>query len=71
MAWIPPQSGVYRCERCNKASSTCEGWMRLEHFEEGRLEVARTLDFCALCRVFVLKTLRSLSTSAVREGRWS
>lgn len=70
MAWVPPKSGAFVCERCSKTSVTCEGWIRLEQFDEGHLEAARTLDYCTLCKVFVMKTLRSVSTSAVRDQRW-
>ena len=65
MAWVPPKSGTWLCERCGRETThVVDGWIRLEVFEEGHLESARTLDFCSLCKLHVEKALRVLAPRA-------
>lgn len=65
MAWRPPKSGTWVCERCGRETvEVAEGWVRLELFEEGNAEAAKTFDFCAICKLHVNKALRVLAPKA-------
>lgn len=69
MAWVPPKSGTWVCERCGRETvHVVDGWIRLEVYEEGHVAAARTLDFCSLCKLHVDKALRALAPRARSDG---
>lgn len=69
MAFVPPEAGKWKCERCTRTSPVVNGWIRVEVTADDG-EIQRTLDFCPLCKLAVDKALRALAPAAfLREGR--
>ena len=69
MAYVPPEAGRWKCERCTRTSAVVNGWIRVEVSEDDG-QKTRSLDFCPLCKLQVEKALRGLAVNAVREGRY-
>jgi hypothetical protein len=62
VAWVPPTQGSYSCERCGRTAEEPEGWLQIEIREAGEETV--THDFCALCKIKVRRTFKTLAPKA-------